>query len=413
MLSASGAIAVGRAQDQPDAPTRAALDRTADALRHPDADDARRRLASAAQDASPTLARCFLLDRMDELLAQHALAVDGIASLATGSRPARRVRLRTHSDIAGAVLNATRTAIAVAFASVFCIYAGWSGATLMLIEISALSALLGMQPNPTQAALAVALALLLSLPAAAVVKFALLPQGSSFAEFSLAVAPFAFVICILGRHPRLARSGAIMLVLFLLALVPSNPQTYDLAGFLNTAMSLAAAVTATVLGFVLVLPVSPPRRLFRVANAVTRDLRRALRNGCRLDQPALLSLQYDRLATALVWLGRRTPARLAALTHLRDLGELNAALCYARAALDAAARRMPALAPQAALARAALSRPAPDAASAAACGLLAAAQAAGPPPPQVLRAAAAVYGASLALDRHRRLLLRAGISGRH
>lgn len=413
MISASRAIDSGLARGEPDQRVRAALDRTVEALRRPDDLIAPSCLADAARHGAPELSEAFLLDRMDDLLTQHALALDGLAALATGRRPARQVRLRTYHDVTGALLNATRTAIVTALAALCCIYSGWSGSTFTLLEISAVVALLGMQPDPTRAAITFGSSVPVPIVAAGLVKFLLLPQVGGFVPFALAVAPFALVACALARHPRTsAGSGTGMLIFYTLILMPSNPQTYDLASFLNTAMALAVAILATLVGFSLVLPVSPSRRLFRVARAVMRDLRRTLRSGRSLEPSAVLSLQYDRLTAALVWLGRRTPARLAVLTQIRDLGALDVALCRAHAGLEAAVRQDPALAGAVAQARASLLRPAEGEMAAAATALLTAAQTPGPAPLAVLRAASGLYAASLLLEQQRRLLRLAGVLGR-
>ncbi len=240
------------------------------------------------------------------------------------------------------MINALRTIIAMGLCCVFCVYGGWSGATLLVVQQSALTALLGMQPNPTAAGMSAARALPLPLLMVGVVEFGLLPQVSGFVPFALAVGPCVFVLGLLVRHPRFAASAPTMLLYLALALSPSNPPSYDLANFLNVALELTLCAGFMVLSFVLVLPVSPPRRLMRVAEGIEADLRRRMAGRGRTDDPAAqTALLHDRLALALQWLGggagrARHPTLLR---RLYALGELDAALLRARLALRAADAR--------------------------------------------------------------------------
>lgn len=403
-------------------------------LRWNPADDAARlRLASATQallhpadtPAPPTpaatpgmdLPDAFLLDRVEDLLAQHALARDGLDTLATGAALHRRVRLRVHHDVVGACLNAVRTIVAVGLGAVFCIYSGWSGATAMLVQLAAFVALLGMTPNPSQAGRNMALALPVPVLLAGLVKFLALPLVAGFVPFALVVAPCSFLLCLLVRLPLTAGPAGTMLLFFCLVLSPSNPQSYDLAAFLNLCAAQVAAVLMLMLSFWLVLPVSPHRRLFRVADAIGHDLGRRLARRPRhaATQSDQQSLQYDRLATAQQWMGPHTPARLALLARLQALGEIDTALWRADDGLDAAVSQAPALRPAAERARASLRHPAPGAIEAAARVLLDEGLAVAPDEATatlrtaLLRAASGLYGASRLLEAQRPILRRSGI----
>ncbi len=275
-----------------------------------------------------------------QLLAGAARAQAGLDGLAQGglaqdTQAGRPTRLPAHHDLVAAALNAARTVVGTGLGAVFCIYSGWSDSTQLLVQQAAFTALLGMQPNPTAAGVGMGLALPLPLLAAAIIKFGLLPQVSGYVPFSLALAPFVFAFSLLARHPRTAGPGGSMVLFLLLVLAPANPQTYDLSAFLNTCAAQLVAVLFMVLAFRLVLPVSPRRRLYRVAEAGTRALRRRLRGPGRIpDDPAALEvLHYDRLSQALRWLGRPSPARLALFSRVVAMGELDVALCRAQAGL--------------------------------------------------------------------------------
>ncbi len=447
MLSAVRAIEAGLRWQPADAALRLRLASAARALLHPEGDGATAAAAvpdgaslgdaslgdASLGDASlgdASLGEAFLLDRLGDLLAQHALARDGLDTLATGAALSRRVRLRVHHDVVGACLNAVRTMIAVGLGALFCIYSGWSGSTSMLVQLSAFVALLGMTPNPSLAGRNMALALPLPILLAGLAKFLALPLVAGFVPFALAVAPCCFLLCLLARLPRVAGPGGSMALFFCLVLSPSNPQDYDLSAFLNLCAAQAVAVAMLMLSFWLILPVAPHRRLFRVADAIGRDLGRRLDRRSRrgTGQAEQQSLQYDRLAVARQWLGPPTGARLALLARLQALGEIDTALWRADGGLDAAVAQAPALRPAAERARASLRQPEPGAIEAAARALLDAglaldaetagdggaakdgsAEGAGALRGALLCAVSGLYGASRLLEAQRPVLRRSGL----
>jgi len=351
----------------------------------------------------------FLEERTSDLHAQEALAAAGLDDLLEGVKPCRTVRLRVHYDVFGAALTAMRTVAAVALSAVFCVYAGWPGVTLLLVQVAAFTALLGIQPNPSAAGLYMAWALPLPAVMAGVVGFGILPLVSGYVPFALSVGLAAFLAGLLARYSRTAQLGPGLLLYFTLLLSPSNTESFDLSAFLNNVLVQVVALVFMVVAFQLVLPVSRRRRLFRVVHAVQRDLRRTLRHGAKLDQPAVQSLLYDRLTQATTWLGRPTRARLAVLHRLYAFAELDIALRRAYSGLDEAAA-VPGLAEPVALARACLLQPRP-AALAAAAGLLARHPAAVEAGNAVKHAASGLYGAHLLLEAQWTALQRYGVIG--
>ncbi len=387
MLSATRALETGLRQPT-DPDTRRVLDAAAGRLRHPDASP-----LDLGNPQDPQAAA--LLDRADELLAQHALVRAGLHRLMGGVGPATPVRLPMYRDWIGATLGAGRTMIAVGLGAAFCIESGLPGTTGLLVQQAAFTALLGMQPNPTAAALPFCVSLPVAAAAAWVIGFVLLPQAAGFVPFALALAPFAFAAALAARHPATARFGPSLLLYLTLLLAPANTQSFDLSAFLNNVLVQAVAVLFMVLTFQLLLPVSPRRRLLRVAGAVGRQVRRSAEGGrTRHDPVSARCLRFDWLAQAQVWLGRPTPVRLAVLTRLSAFTELDSALRRARAGLAALGLPMPPCTP--------------GAMDDAARGVLAAGWA-GPQRRWALAAAAGLHGAAVLLRQHGRALRRYGI----
>lgn len=292
-----------------------------------------------------TPAEAVLLERADELLARHRDAEAGLRMLVQGDGSLPHVRLGRGYDLAAAGIGAARTVAGVALGSLFCVLAGWPGVTLLLIQQAAFTTLLGTQPDPTKASLNFLPLLLPMALVVAGVNFFALPLTSGFGPFALVVGSAAFATALLSRHARLAAYGPTALLYLTLLLGPSNTATFDVASFCNTVLQVALSVAFTVLSFNLILPVSPSRRLYRVAASIARDLRRTLGDpGRLLDQAPDQSRFYDRMAHALTWLGRPTLARQRLLSDIYSVGEVDLAVRRARSGLKLAAEGEPGLA---------------------------------------------------------------------
>lgn len=401
MLSASRSLSFVLPVAAVEPATRAVLDDAAAAIRDP-------AVTMPPMPAWSTARQAFLQERAVDLQAQHALARDGLRTL-TGELPGgRRVRLGVHYDATGAALNALRTVIAVALGSIFCILAGWSDSVLLLEIQAAFTALFAMQPNPSSAVVGYILPLPLAALVVGVVGFLLLPLVSGFLLFGLTVAPVVFLASLAIRHPRTLRYGPAFLWYFVLLLAPANNQSFDIGGFINSVALLAVSLLFILWAFQLILPVSPRRRLARLANAIVKDLRRTLVRGRILEQATAQSLQYDRLTQVKLWLGRPTPARQAVLHRLFAFAEFETVLDQAWTALDAALGMAPGLAEPVATARTSLIQADPAMMVTAAHALLEHAHASRARE-AVLRAVSALFGAQDLLTRQARALRLYGV----
>ena len=336
-----------------------------------------------------------LLDRARELLAERALARSGLHLLETGEGSVPAFSLPFHRDYLGAALSAARTIIAVALGCVFCIYSGYANTTGLLVQQAAFTALLGMQVSPASAGMAMGYSLIPAAMVAWLIGFVLMPQVSGFLPFAIAIGSFAFVMALAVRHPATMRfSGGLLLYLTLLV-APSNTESFDLSAFANNVLIQFTAVAFMVLAFEQILPVSPRRRLARVASAITGEIARLLDGDAPQATAAHARvLRLDRLAQAQLWLDGAQPCRLAILRRLSAFSELDSALRRAQAGMRALALPMPPCTPAALLseARRILSQTyAPT--------LL----------PWALHAAAGLYGSALLLRQQGRALRHYGV----
>ena len=348
MVSASRAIAgtLGPGQDV-SAEVRAWLHAVADRLRV----DGRRaddRTSGRAPRQPAPVPRCpaeaLLVERAEELLASHDAALAGLRTLTEADQAVPPVRLQIARDPVAALFGAVRVLISVGFGAMFCVLAGWGGATLVPIQQAAFVALLGTFPNPSQASLNFGLPLLPVALLTGVAKFLLLPDASGFPQFALVVGGITFVAALAQQHVGWGTKAASTLTLFTIILGPANPQTYDLAGFIGTVMQVGLSVLFVTLSFNVVFRASSSRRLLRVTERIALDLRQTIRDAGRgLDKAPAQSLLYDRMSRAMDLLGRTTPGRLRMLGDIYGMGEVDLAIRRARTGLAGALAAAPEL----------------------------------------------------------------------
>ncbi len=311
--------------------------------------DIRDYLAAAAthlKDGTPMPDPPETSDPFDALLIERANAIvrritdadAGITVLDGGTAPLPDVVLRPTHDYTAAFISAMRTIIAVGFTALFAVLAGWPDATLMLIQQAAFVGLLGANPTPTLASKGFLIPLLPLAVAVWFVEFFLLPLTSGFVPFALLVGATMFIAGVLSRHKKLAPFAGAAFIYVTLLLSPTNPQSFSPVTYLNTTMQVFLAVVFTLLTFLLILPVSPKRRLFRVIAAVDRDARREREADRRHDPAVTQARLYDRLVRALTYLGAPTRSRQSLLSDLYRVGATDIALARARNGLQAIGR---------------------------------------------------------------------------
>ena len=356
----------------------------------------------------------LLIERAAGLAAEAERARRAIHATHTGETAGlpQRNRLRSDPDRVAAILNALRTMAATGLGALLCILGNDASTTLLLIQISAFTALLGLQPNPSAAAATFLPPLPVGVLITGVVAFVLLPQASGFGAFTLAVGAATFLLGLVTRHPRTARFAPALLIYFTILLAPSDVQSFDPTAFANTALQLLLSAFVTVAAFRLVLPVDPRRRLLRVGDKIVHSLRQALLHGTTLGERGDRAIAFDRLAQALVWTRARHPNRPSGiqpvLARLCAFAELDAAACRAWEGLHALAA-MPGLASTAQESLAHLASADPDALDRSAQELLGHCGA-GDGPHAALLAVSGMHGAALLLRREAVALSRYGVT---
>jgi uncharacterized membrane protein YccC len=245
----------------------------------------------------------LLADETAKLLAGLARVFDGLALLVDAPvRPLPghgRFRLRVPDWLPGLV-NAGRAFVTIGAIELFWVVTAWpSGASAILF--AAVTVLL-LSPRGDQAyagAMAFALGVALGVPAAAIVKFAVLPGLSTFPAFCVALGlclvPVGFLLA-QSRQPLVLAAVTPMGFIFVALLAPTNQMSYDTAQFYNFALAIVAGCVIAPLSFRLLPPLSPGLRTRRLLALTLRDLRR-LAVGALPPRPELWQGRlYGRLA---------------------------------------------------------------------------------------------------------------------
>ena len=250
-----------------------------------------------------------------------SLLDDGLSSLREGLAPARDVRLPNRGEFAVALGNAARIGIALLAGATFLVFAGWPASAAALTITAVLCGLSVTMPNPAKFAVAVMVGFVVASVCAGVVRFYVLTESQDFVRLAIAIAPVLIFGCLLSIRPAIAGIGAIMNVIFLVLLAPSNPQVYNPLTFYSECMFVAFALGVVFLASRLAWPVSALDKQHAVVRAAQKTLT-ASAAGAEDSLPALefglASRIADYVASAA---GTRRPRRevLKGLLSTNDL----------------------------------------------------------------------------------------------
>ena len=222
----------------------------------------------------------LLADETAKVLDGLAQALDGLALLVDAGLPLpghRRFRLSV-PDWAPGLVNGGRAFVAMGAIELFWVVTAWPNGVSAIV-FSAVALLL-LSPKGDQAyagAMAFALGVAGGVPAAAIVKFAVLPGLESFPAFCLALGLCLVPVGFMMAHSRQPMVLAVVTALgfnFMPLLAPANQMSYDTAQFYNSALAIFAGCVIAPLSFRLLPPLSPGLRARRLLALTLRDLRR-------------------------------------------------------------------------------------------------------------------------------------------
>ena len=171
-----------------------------------------------------------------------------------------------------------RAFVTIGAIELFWVVTAWPNGASAIV-FSAVAVLL-LSPKGDQAyagAMAFALGVAGGVPAAAIVKFAVLPGLETFPAFCVALGlclvPVGFVMA-QSRQPLVLAVVTAMGFNFMPLLAPTNQMSYDTAAFYNSALAIVVGCAVAPLSFRLLPPLSPALRARRLLALTLRDLRR-------------------------------------------------------------------------------------------------------------------------------------------
>jgi uncharacterized membrane protein YccC len=252
---------------------------------------------------------------------------DGLLSLREGSEPARDVRLPHRKELFFALRNAIRIGIALLAGALFLVLAGWPASVAALMITAILCALSTTMPNPSKFAVAAMVSFVLAAVSADIVHFYILTDSQDFVRLAIAIAPVMIFGCLLSVNPKIAGIGAIMNIIFLVLLAPSNPQTFNALSFFSQCMFVAFALCVVLLASRLVWPVSELDKQWAVVRA-TKETLAASVTGTKYGVPALgiaLASRVSDYVAAATDKRRSHPEVLKGLLASNDLSLASAA----------------------------------------------------------------------------------------
>jgi uncharacterized membrane protein YccC len=240
--------------------------------------DAAARALRALPTGSPSLQ--LLAAHAANLLAGFAAVLDGLALLvadpARTRSPRRRMMLHV-PDWLPALVNGGRAFVTIGAVEVFWIVTEWPNGALAITFTAIAVILLAPRADAAYAqAVRLMIGVALAAVCAAIILFAVLPQLTSFAGFSVAMALYLVPVGML-----MAQASPAMFVLFIgmsgnfvPLLAPANQMSYDTVQFYNSALAIVAGAGVGALSFRLLPPLSPAFRVARLLELTLRDLRR-------------------------------------------------------------------------------------------------------------------------------------------
>jgi uncharacterized membrane protein YccC len=215
----------------------------------------------------------FVIDRLDDLLTHLGGALEewrDIVLQRWTSEP--RLGLNFHRDIRAAWINGLRAFLAVIATGAFWIGSAWSSGPGALVFVTIMLSLFSSVPRPDKVGWVFFYASIPAAIAAMVFKYLFMSAGTGFEFLTAAMVPFLIPVGLLIAYPPTAFFGVAFSLVFLNLAAPANPQSYDLADSLNTALALILGVLFGTLAYVLIFPPDPVAARRYVTYRIRRGL---------------------------------------------------------------------------------------------------------------------------------------------
>jgi uncharacterized membrane protein YccC len=268
-----------------------------------DPSGARRACAAAARALTalpnPTPSLRLLADQTARALIGIRRALDGLLLLADPARSvpvSRSMRLHV-PDLLPSLLDGARVFVTIGAVELFWIVTEWPNGPQALVFATIGVILFAQRADQAYATLmSFMVGTGLTAAFAAIVGFAILPNVTTFAGFSLAIGLVLVPGGALMAQPWQTVIFVAMTANFIPLLAPANQMSYDPQQFYNAALAIVAGAGVAALAFRLLPPLSPALRSRRLLALTLRDLRRLTTGPIPRTANAWEGLVYSRLS---------------------------------------------------------------------------------------------------------------------
>lgn len=183
--------------------------------------------------------------------------------------PSMRIYYSDHKE---ALINATRTFLALMVGMYFWMSTGWDMGMVMLVLIGIICTLGATYPMVDKLLkILIVMSIFILIPATYALKFGVLIQATSLLPAMLIVLPIYFIAALLQVSSMLGYLvgyGFLMLSAFLIGF--SNPMTYSFSQFTNSSVALVAALIIILLAFSIIRPSSDEQKLSRIRQSILK-----------------------------------------------------------------------------------------------------------------------------------------------
>jgi uncharacterized membrane protein YccC len=272
---------------------------------------------------------------------------------------ALRAKFDFHRDVFEAWHNGFRCFLAVLVASLFWIVTAWPAGATMVTIAAIFCCIASTQKDPLAYGIPFMEGVLLTIPIAYVLDFAVLTRIEGFVPLALVVAgPIVLgALAASSPHPRMAGISLSFLILFMTLLTPRNPMVYDAGAFFNSALATLVGAGIAIGCSVFFLPADPARRARQLIRTVCGEVEALarVRSGALPTRIEWESRMYDRLSTSIPFIDEAEEGRVldsafaalqigASLIDLRGIADGPDLRPAWRRTLDAALDRLEGLA---------------------------------------------------------------------
>ncbi len=215
----------------------------------------------------------FVIDRLDELLANLNDALDEWCDIIHGRFTiVPRLTLNFHRDVRAAWINGLRAFLAVLITGAFWIGSAWVNGPSALVFVSVMLSIFASAPRPDKIGWAFFYA---SIPATIIgllCKYLCIGGGAGFEYFAVVMSFFLLPMGLIIAYPPTTLFGVAYSFVFLAEVGPTNPQVYDLSGSINSGLATILGTLFGTLAYVLIFPPDPAAARRYVTYRIRRGL---------------------------------------------------------------------------------------------------------------------------------------------